>query len=99
MHVSHKTQAKSILSLVTYSAQFIPHLATISAPLRELLRKEAKFKWEPAQQESFEKLKQLLASAETSAYFIIHVPTQVIADVSHVGLRAFFVQGQNGESL
>ena len=53
----------------------------------------------PAQQESFEKLKQLLASAKTSAYFNIHVPTQVIADVSHVGLGAFFVQEQNGESL
>ena len=92
------SEVKIFLGLVTYSARFIPNLATVSAPLRELLRKEAKFEWGLPQQESFEKLKQLLASAETLAYFDIHAPTQVIADASPVGLGAVLVQEQNGES-
>ena len=57
-----------------------------------------KFEWGSRQQESFEQLKQLLASAETLAYFDINVPTQVIADASPVGLGAVMVQEQNSES-
>ena len=92
------SEVKSFLGLVTYSARFIPNLATVSASLRELLRRDVKFEWGSRQQESFEQLKQLLASAETLAYFDINAQTQVIADASPVGLGAVLVQEQNGES-
>ena len=57
-----------------------------------------KFERGSRQQQSFEQLKLLLASAETLAFFDINAPTQVIADASPVGLGAVLVQEQHVES-
>ena len=92
-------EVKSFLGLVTYSARFIPNLAMVSAPLRELTRQNVKFVWGKDQQRSFDLLKVLLSKAETLAYFDIKAPTRAIVDASPVGLGAVLVQEQAGESL
>ena len=90
-------EVRSFLGLVNYSACFIPDLATISAPLRELIKKDVPFRWEHEQQDAFRELKHRLSSAETLAYFDKSAPTKVIADASPVGLGAVLVQEQQGE--
>ena len=40
---SNASEVRSFLGLVQYSARFIPDLATISAPLRHLIRKNVSF--------------------------------------------------------
>jgi hypothetical protein len=85
------------LGLVNYSARFIPDLSIVSAPLRELTRKNAVFRWGKSEQESFDELKKRLASAETLGYYDKNAPTKVIADASPVGLGAVLVQVQGGE--
>ena len=54
--------------------------------------------WDQEQQQSFDELKKLLASAETLCYFDKNAHTKVIADASPVGLGAVLVQ-QQGEEL
>ena len=83
---------------MTYSARFIPNLAMVSAPLRELTRQNVKVVWGKDQQRSFDLLKELLSKAETLAYFDIKALTNVIVDASPVGLGTVLVQEQAGES-
>ena len=90
-------EVRSFLGLVNYSARFIPDLATISAPLRELTKKNAIFQWGKKEQQSFDELKLRLSNAETLAYYDKSAPTKVIADASPVGLGAVLVQEQEGE--
>jgi len=96
---SQKTAAevRCFLGLVNYSTRFIPDLATVSAPLRELTRKNSAFRWGKSEQESFDELKKRLASAETLGYYDKNAPTKVIADASLVGIGAVLVQEQGDE--
>ena len=56
------TEVKSFLGLVNFSARYIPNLATLTEPLRRLVRKNMHFAWGKEQQESFEKLKECLTN-------------------------------------
>ena len=89
------TEVRSFLGLVNFSARYIPDLATISAPLRELTKKETEFVWGKEQQESFDAVKERLARAETLGYYQKNAPTNVITDA--VGLGAVLVQEQQNE--
>ncbi|CAC5404852.1 unnamed protein product [Mytilus coruscus] len=90
-------EVRSFLGLVNYSARFISDLATISAPLRALTRKNATFTWGKDEQRSFDELKRRLANAETLGYYDKSALTKVIADASPGGLGAVLIQEQNGE--
>lgn len=90
-------EVRSFLGLVNYVGKFIPHLATISEPLRQLTKKEANFEWGPKQQESFEALKQSLVNNLTLGYYNVNNRTQVVADASPVGLGAVLIQFQENE--
>lgn len=85
-------EVRSFLGLVTYVGKFIPDLATITAPLRELICSTNTFKWTDEHQRSFQKLKQLISNARTLAFFDNSFRTRVIADASPVALGAVLVQ-------
>ena len=89
-------EVQGFLGLVNFTARFIPDLATVSAPLRQLTKSGEPFVWGPEQQQSFDELKKRLSSAETLGYFDKNAPTKVIADASPVGLGAVLVQ-ERGE--
>ena len=82
---------RSFTGLVNFSAKFIPNLATVLEPLRQLTRKSVTFRWSEKQQETFKALRETLASAETLAYYDKDAKTRVTADVSPVGLGAVLV--------
>ena len=64
------------MGLVNFNAKFIPNLATVAEPLRQLTRKSVAFKWGGEQKEAFKSLKKTLASAETLAYYDKDVNTR-----------------------
>lgn len=78
-------EVRSFLGLVNYVGRFIPHLATISEPLRALTKKDSKFEWGEQQRLAFKNLKNCLSSEMSLGYFNIDNRTQVIADASPVG--------------
>ena len=53
------TELKSFLGLLNYYHKFLPNLATILAPLHQLLQKDAVWKWTQKQEDSFMKAKSL----------------------------------------
>ena len=68
MHAESPTISgvRSFLGMATYCVKFIPNFSDISEPLRELMNKDAQFQSEQHEQ-SFNKTKELLASAKIMA--------------------------------
>ena len=93
------SEVRSFLGLVSYSSRFIPDFATLSEPLRRLIKKDTEFVFGEEQRKAFSELKGALAKAGTLAFFDKDAPTQVIADASPVGLGAVLVQCQLGERV
>lgn len=85
-------EVRSFLGLVNYVGKFIPDLATISDPLRQLTKKDTKFVWGPEQRRSFELLKMQIALESTLGCYDVNDRTQLIADDIQVGLGAVLIQ-------
>ena len=91
-------EVQSFLGLVNFSARFIPNLANITEPLRELTRKDVPFKWGKEQEAAFQTLKSNPGRAETLAYFDRNVEvTKLITDAGPVDFGAVLTQVQEGQ--
>ena len=82
----------SLLGLVNYVSRFIADYATITAPLRELSKKHAKWEWGDAHQKALEEIKNRLTSNIVMACFDPQKRTKV--DAGPLGLGAILAQSQ-----
>lgn len=87
-----KEELRSFLGLVTYVSRFIPNLATVNHPLRELLKQETPFDWKAEHQESFDRLKHMIGSLHHLGYYDPKDRTLLVTDASGVGLGAVLLQ-------
>ena len=62
-------ELRTFLGFIQYLGKFLPNLATESASLRQLLEKEVSWHWNQAQQESFNKLKQMVSTTPVLGYY------------------------------
>ena len=85
---------KSFLALCNYCGDFIPNFATIAEPLTKLLRKTQPWIWTQDQQESFKRLKSLMAEPPVLAYPNYSKPFVLYTDASDVGIGAVLLQKQ-----
>lgn len=90
-------ELRSFLGLVNYLGKFIPDLATLTTPLRELLRKDARFQWNKEQKQAFCKIKAILANPSNLGYYSPLDKTILIADASPTGLGAVLIQEKDGQ--
>ncbi|KAJ8356497.1 hypothetical protein SKAU_G00192910 [Synaphobranchus kaupii] len=90
------SQLSSFLGMATYYLRFLPHCSDATAPLRQLLRKDAVWDWTPACQEAVRIIKRQLTSPPTLAHFSLTAPTLVTCDASGVALGAVFAQVHEG---
>lgn len=90
-------EVRSFLGLVNYVGSFIPNLATISCPLRELIKTGVVFRWTNVEQKAFDQLIQLVGDVHTLYHFDPKLKTRVVADASPVGLGAVLLQFFEGE--
>ena len=91
------SEVRSFLGMVQYCGRFIPKLADISAPLRALTHKDAKWTWGPRQKQAFENLKHVLTTETTMAYFDSSKNTELYVDTSPFGLGAILAQTTPGQ--
>ena len=92
------TELQRFMGMVNQLGKFVPGLADINAPLRQLLRKDSAWYWDEAQQRAFQQVKEKLASPEILAHYNPNRQTVIAADASSTGLGAVLLQKQdNGQ--
>ena len=74
--------------LVQYLGKFIPNLAELSKPLRDLFTKDAPFVWNHEQEEAYEKLKQGCSQPPTLAFYDMKKSVATSLHSSRSGLGA-----------
>ena len=82
------TELQQFLGMVTYLSPFIPGLSTLTVPLCELHKKDAKFSWHASNQAAFQHVKDAVVSDTTLQYFDASCPVTVKVDASQVRLAA-----------
>ena len=89
---SSKKDVERLLGTVNYLAKFVPNLATITAPIRELLKKEIEFYWSHEQMKAFDEIKEILTRQPVLKFFDPTKPIVVRCDASRNGLGAVLLQ-------
>ena len=90
--LTNVTELQEFLGLVTYLNPFIHGLSTLTAPLWELLKKDANFTWNASYEAAFEQVKQAVISDTTLRYFDPSLPVAIQVDTSQVCLGAALLQ-------
>ena len=85
---------RRFLGIVNQMSKFIPNIAEITHPLRELLVKNRQWTWAEPQIAAFRNIKQILATCPVIALFDSSRETIVAADASSYGLGAVLLQRQ-----
>ena len=79
-------ELQRFLRMTTYLSSFIPSLSMLTAPLRELLKKDTDFTWNTTYQEAFNALKDKVCTDTTLRYFDAEKPVTIQVDASQKGL-------------
>lgn len=92
------TEVRSFLGMVQFCAKFLPNLADLTAPLRNLTRADVPWSWTAQHQEAFDKLKALITKTSTLAYFNINKEIHLTVDAGPKGLGAILSQRSSNGS-
>ncbi|KAJ3659377.1 hypothetical protein Zmor_011067 [Zophobas morio] len=91
-------ELRSFLGTLNYVGKFLPHLATNTAILRELITKDAQWDWTEKHHSAFNDLKKQLESARNLAYFDQQKKTHLYVDAGPIGLGAILSQELNNKT-
>ena len=83
---------QSFLGLVNYYRNFVPDASNILSPLYELLKKKTKWNWNAEHDNSFSKIKKILASDQVLTHFDPNAKLILTVDASPNGLGAILSQ-------
>ena len=85
---------QTFLGMVQFLSRFVPQLASLSACLWDLTKKDSEFQWGPEHQSAVDKVKQAVTSANSLKYFDSTKPVTIQVDASTRGLGATLFQDQ-----
>ena len=91
------TQLRGALGLFGYYRKFIKDFSRIAKPMNNLLKKDQVFKWETAQQNAFDRLKECLVKAPILQYPDFEAPFFIYTDACTTGLGAVLSQKKEGK--
>eukprot|EP00794_Sanderia_malayensis_P014552 gene14552-16054_t len=92
-----KTDLQRFLGMINYLAKFVPNLSQITAPLRNLLKKDIQFCLQKPQFDAIAELKRLVTTSPCLKFFDPNLPTRLKPDASSQGLGALLEQNHGSE--
>ena len=87
-----KQDLQHLLGMVNYLLQYIPNMSEITAPLRSLLNKDARWFWHEEHHRSLKRIKAVLTSSPVLRFYDIGKPVTLQVDASQSGLGACLIQ-------
>lgn len=88
----NRKELQVFLGMINFVACFVPNMSTLSAALRDLLKKHNAWVWTDRQDESFHQLRTALTQAPVLAYFNQEKPSTLSVDASQHGVGAVLLQ-------
>lgn len=93
-HPNNKKELQMVLGIVNYLREFIPNLAEISSPLRELLKKDVVWSWNEKHDSSFNNIKQLIAEITVLNTYDPMLPVEIQCDASQNAIGCCIMQNK-----
>lgn len=90
---------KSFLGLIGYYRKFIENFSKLTKPLTKLLKKDIPFNWTEEQQQTFDKLRNILISPTILKYPDFTKEFVLTTDASNFAIGAVLSQGEIGKDL
>ena len=87
-----KADLQRFMGMVNYVGKFIPNLSQITAPLRQLLKKNVLFDLQQPQLNAINEIKRLITSPPCLKFYDPNLPTRLKPDASQDGLGALLEQ-------
>jgi hypothetical protein len=87
-----KKAIQRFLGMTNYIAKFLPNLSEVTAPLRQLLKKNALWKWTETHTEVFNTMKKMLVSKKCLKYYDVNKDVTIQVDACKTGLGAALLQ-------
>jgi len=88
----NKQDVLRLLGMVNFIAKFTPRISDVTAPLRDLTKKNIAFHWTDRQETAFTNLKKQLSNSETLQYYDVTKSVTLQVDASQKGLGAVLYQ-------
>ena len=85
-------ELQTFLGMANYLDMFTTHLATVSAPLRDVCKTNVPYDWGPEHDAAFSNLKKAVSSNEVLRYYDSTKPLVIQVDASQRGLGAALLQ-------
>ena len=87
-----KEAVERLRDTVTYLARYVPKLTDVFRPIAALAQHDVDWMWSDTQEQTFTRLKQLLAEAPTLVYFDPSKQLVIQCDASNYGLGSALLQ-------
>ena len=92
-----KQEVLSLLGFINYLSRFLPRLADVAQPLRDLISKDAKFTWSKQHETAFKEVKKLMVNHPILKYYDCTAEVTLQCDAREKGLGAVLLQ--NGQPV
>ena len=98
LHPKEVTIIRFFIGMCGFYRKNVPNFSVLCGPLYSLTKEGHKYKWDAAERQAFEDLKQVMVSAPILKHPYLNYPFIIETDASDKGLGAVIIQRMIGQT-